>query len=229
MQKKSSFLPYFYPFVFIIFFFVSCCAPPDVNIGPPLDRYDHNRTKALIVRTNQGEKLSLVVVGELYAPQGMIKLFGLQIDEANPSLDSLPAANFLPIFTGIPLPLEDTAFEGTRSDRRDLVDFLAAGRSAHSGVEAGDAQGDLSEAEKLYGPILDLMSRKELLSESKDILMARLLKLGVRKGGQVYDGRYQHQAFGHILAFGFADYWFVLYRVLGGSFYSRLVVVPKGG
>jgi len=227
-MKKKYFLSSqatFFSFLFLVLFNV-CCTPPDVIVGPPYDRYDHNRTRELVVEIYSGESLKLILMDENYAPQGTAGLFKVQRQERNLPLDNLPAANILPVFTGVPLPLDNWAPPGNRSDLGDLIDFLATGRNAHAGVEPRSAQGDLTDTENQYKPILNFLSSKEQLTGNRAIILERLSKIRTEKARKVFDARYKGEAFANVLAFGYKDFWFVLYQVPENDYYSRLVVVP---
>jgi hypothetical protein len=166
-------------------------------------------------------------VNEVYTPFGSKYFPAAQYKEKRSESDKLPAANVVPIFTGMPLPLSSVPTEEGRSDRDDLIDYLAEGFYKKAGVEPGQMMGDMKSTEITYKPILDFLSSEEQLSGGKEEIIRSLASLNIDLADRVVDSRYNLAAsFEHVLAFRYEKYWFILYKLPGSGLYSRLVVVP---
>src|SRR5262245_15606669 len=100
-----------------------CYSPPALvlHMGPPHDRYDHNRTR-LIVSPAVREGRPTKVIEEVYTPGGHDAFPRARYEPGVTAPDGMPAAGVVPVFTGVPLPLSDTASDSGRSDRNDLID-----------------------------------------------------------------------------------------------------------
>jgi hypothetical protein len=126
----------------------------------------------------------------------------------------------------IPLPLSSLLLPEGQSDRGDVIDFLAAGPYAKTGVHPAELTGDTQQAEILYGPILAFLSSEEQLTGTRSEVMGRLSPYPVDFADQVLDSRYSGSSFQDILAFKYEKFWFILYRLPDRPSYSRLVIVP---
>ena len=200
---------------------VGGCSRAVLAIGSPFDRYDHNRTVPLRGATPAGIR----VTDEMLAVGGSPAFPRLQVDGTRPA-DALPAANLVPVFTGVPLPLSREPIAGARSDHDDLVDFLAAGPNAQAGVEPGETAGDAVTAARCYAEILALLSSPDRLAGGAAGLRAWARCCDVTFADDVVDPRYRARAFAEIAAFRYRQYWFVLYRLPQTTAFSRLVVAP---
>jgi len=217
--------------VSIVLIWVAGCSTVVVHMGSPYDRYDHNRTRAILTSatTEPAAPVARVPGDETYRPSGSEYFPRAQYAESDGSNDALPAANIVPMFTGVPLPLSVVPVKGGRSDREDLVDFLAEGPTAQVGVQPGDTMGDTKSTRIAYAAVLDIFGSKELLSGGRDQVVRRLSGLNIVFADQVVDSRYRLRAFGDVLAFRFEKFWFILYQLPRSDHYSRLVVVPDRG
>src|SRR5262249_43563126 len=131
--------------------------PPLVlHMGPPQDRYDHNRTR-LIVSPAVREGRPTKVIEEAYTPGGHTAFPSVRYEPVVAAADGVPVAGMVPVFTGVPLPLSNTASDGGHSDRDDLIDFLAEGPDAQRGIAPGDTMGDIRETEMRYQALLELL------------------------------------------------------------------------
>jgi hypothetical protein len=220
-----------------------------VYMPSPHSRYDHNRTRPLTVATFFEEGSAPLPGGAAvtpreplfvrfrkadYAPQAK-DLSRVDHPSAGSSADGLPPAQLVPTFTGLPLPLSDDSIAGCapgrcRSDRDDLIDFLASGVAAQAGVEQAAAQGDTITTAAHYRPLLDLLARGDALASGAGLEQA-LEPLDVVWAEGVLDARYTPAAFAGVAAFKYRDFWFVLYKFprkppAAPTGYSRLVVVP---
>ena len=217
----------------VLFLVVGCCTTVVVHMGSPYDRYDHNRTRAIItsITTGSTEAVTRVLGDETYRPSGSEYFLRAQYAENDNSTDTLPAANVVPLFTGVPLPLSSVPVKGGRSDRDDLIDFLAEGPYAQVGVQPGETMGDTKSAQIAYAPVLDFLGSRESLSGGSAQVVRRLSSLNVvfADEDKVVDSRYRLRAFAHVLAFRFEKFWFILYQLPRNDRYSRLVVVPERG
>lgn len=202
------------------------CARKIVHMGPPHDRYDHNRTRLLVSQGLGGEAETRLVDG-IYAPRGLLRAQRAHHKPPIPSLDDLPAANVVPLFTGLPLPLSDEPVADGRSDRRDLIDFLSEGPNAQVGVEPGETMGGRKETEARYRPVLEMLSSLELLGGGRRGIVRWASRLAVEFADAVVDSRYRMRAFDEVVALRYQDFWFVLYSLPGNDRFTRLVVIPK--
>jgi hypothetical protein len=217
----------------IVLLLVVGCTTVVVHMGSPYDRYDHNRTRAVLTpaTTDSLETVTRVVDDEVYRPSGSKWFLRAQYAENDSSTDNLPPANVVPLFTGVPLPLSAVVVKDGRSDRDDLIDFLAEGPYAQVGVQPGETMGDTKSAQIAYAPVLDFLGSRESLSGGSAQVVRRLSSLNVvfADGDKVVDSRYRLRAFAHVLAFRFEKFWFILYQLPRNDRYSRLVVVPDRG
>ncbi len=215
--------------VSIVLIFVVACSTVVVHIGAPYDRYDHNRTRAILIpsTTDPAETAARVLGDETYRPSGSESFPKAQYAESDSSADTFSAANVVPVFTGVPLPLSSTPVKGGRSDRDDLIDFLAEGPDAQTGVEPGDTMGDTKSTRMAYAAVLDILGSREHLSGGREQVVRRLSGLNITIADEVVDSRYRLRAFAHVLAFRFEKFWFILYQLPRHDHYSRLVVVPE--
>jgi len=209
-----------------------CIAQQRLYVGPPYDRYDHNRTRRISVEALK-DGAPMRVHDEVYRPGGTQAFPKAYYEQAAPGDqepgDGLPAANVVPIFTGLPLPLSTTsAPAGQRSDREDLIDFLAEGPNAQVGVEPGQTQGDIRRIETCYKPMLDLLSSASLLAGGQEALKAwaHCCEVTFADANVIEDPRYRLRAFKSVVGLRFRRYWFVLYAPSTQDRFSRLVVVP---
>ncbi len=223
--------PFFAAVSIVLFLVVGCCTTVGVHVGSPYDRDDHNRTRAIItsIATGSTEAVTRVLGDETYRPSGSEYLLKAQYAEIDNSTDSLPAANVVPLFTGVSLPLSTVPVKSGRSDRDDLVDFLAEGPYAQVGVQPGETMGDTKSTQIAYAPILDFLGSRENLSGGNAQVVRQLSGLNVVFADEVVDSRYRLRAFAHVLAFRFEKFWFILYQLPRNDRYSRLVVVPERG
>ena len=125
-------------------------APLVLHMGPPHERYDHNRTRRIVsLAIRQGQPTK--VIEEVYTPGGHDAFPSARYEPSVTASDGLPVAGVVPIFTGVPLPLSTTASDGGRSDHDDLIDFLAEGPDAQRGIAPGDTMGDIRETWRVTG------------------------------------------------------------------------------
>jgi hypothetical protein len=215
--------------VSIVLFLILGCTTIVVHMGSPYDRYDHNRTRAILTSVTPGsaEKVSKALGDETYRPSGSESFLRAQYAQSDSSTDPLPAANVVPLFTGVPLPLSSVPVKEGRSDRDDLIDFLAEGPNAQVGVQPGETMGDTKSAQMAYSPVLDFLGSREYLSGGRTQVIDRLSSLNVILADEVVDSRYRLRAFADVLAFRFEKFWFILYQLPRNGRYSRLVVVPE--
>jgi hypothetical protein len=209
--------------VSIVLIWVAGCSTVVVHMGSPYDRYDHNRTRAILA------PVARVLGDETYRPSGSQYFPRAQYAESDSSTDALPAANIVPLFTGVPLPLSAVPVKGGRSDRDDLIDFLAEGPNAQVGVQPGDTMGDRKSAGIAYAAVLDFLGSREDLSGGKKQVVRRLSGLNIVLADEVVDSRYRLRAFSDVIAFRYEKFWFILYHLPRSDHYSRLVVVPDRG
>jgi hypothetical protein len=206
--------------------FIAGCAQRIVAVGSPYERYDHNRTQKIVVTYGEDKTVTRRLIDEVYTPHGTDSFpKAWYQDQPAPEPDSLPVANVVPVFTGIMLPLSSLLLPEGQSDRGDVIDFLAVGPYAKTGVQPAELAGDTKEAEILYGPILAFLSSKEQLTGTRSKVMERLSPYSVDFADQVLDSRYSGSSFQDILAFKYEKFWFILYRLPDRASYSRLVIV----
>ena len=213
----------------MVLFLVAGCTTVVVHMGSPYDRYDHNRTRAILASgtTKSAETDSIVLSDEDYRPSGSDYFWTARYAEKDSSTDTLPVANVVPLFTGVSLPLSAVPVKDARSDREDLIDFLAEGPYAQVGVQPGETMGDTKSTRIGYAPVLDFLGSREQLSGVRDQVVRRLSNLNVAFADDVVDSRYRLRAFADVFAFRFEKFWFILYKLPRNDHYSRLVVVPE--
>ncbi len=230
MQNKNNPLHYltFSIVLTVMVFVISCSTHKVVIISSPYERYDHNRTQNIIITWHDGTDKMMIrdVVDEVYIPSGSVYFPTAQYKDASNKSDSLPAANIVPVFTGVSLPLASVSIREGRSDREDIIDFLAEGPYAQTGIQAGETMGDRKSTEITYKLILDFLVSKEQLSGGREQITERLSYLKVDFADEVIDSRYRLRSFADVLAVCYDKFWFVLYKLPGKNYYSRLVVVP---
>jgi len=217
--------------VSIVLFLVVGCTTIVVHMGSPYDRYDHNRTRAILtsITTGSTETITRVLGDEAYRPSGSEYFPRAKYAESDSSTDTLPAANVVPVFTGVSLPLSAVPVKDGRSDRDDLIDFLAEGPYAQVGVQPGETMGDTKSTQIAYASVLEFLGSRERLSGGRVQVVRRLSGINVVFADEVVDSRYRLRAFADVLAFRFGKFWFILYQLPGNAHYSRLVVVPERG
>ena len=215
----------------VLFLVVGCCTTAVVHMGSPYDRYDHNRTRAIVTLMTTGgpEAVTRVPGDEAYRPSGSEYFPRAKYAESDINTDSLPAANVVPLFTGVSLPLSSIPVKDGRSDRDDLIDFLAEGPNASVGVQPGETMGDTKASQLAYAPVLEFLGSMETLSGGRAQVARRLSSLNVVFANEVVDSRYRLRAFADVLGFRFEKFWFILYQLPHNDHYSRLVVVPTRG
>ena len=204
------------------------CIHKSVCVGSPYERYDHNRSRTIVVSLEEsGSKMvTRKVVDEVYRPRGSDSFPIAQYSGDARGTDQLPAANVVPVFTGVSLPLSDESVGEVRSDKSDLIDFLSDGPIAQTGVEPSETSGDHKAAEIAYGPILAFLGSQDQLTGDRNQLVAGLSSFDAEVGDEVIDSRYRLRAFTDVLAVKYQQFCFILYKVPGSAYYSRLVVVP---
>lgn len=202
---------------------VGGCGRTVLAIGSPFDRYDHNRTRPL---QGAGPAGTIRLTDEMLAVTGSAVFPRLHMAGGS-SADSLPAANLVPVFTGVALPLSAAPVPGARSDHDDLVDFLGAGPNAHAGVEPGDMAGAIAAVTaRCYADVLTLLSSPAGLGAGAKGVRAWAACCDVTFADEVVDPRYRSGAFDEVTAFRYRQFWFVLYRLPDAAAFSRLVVAP---
>jgi hypothetical protein len=198
-----------------------------VVIGSPYERYDHNRTRQIVVLMSEANaKTKEALVDEVYIPSGSEYFSKAYYQNTREEVDGLPAANVVPIFTGVSLPLSSAPAKNGRSDKEDLLDYLASGPLAQAGVEPPATMGDAATTEIAYKPILELLESREQLSAEKKLLLKKLSASSISPADDVMDSRYRLRSFAEVLGFRHEQFWFILYKLPEKSHYSRLVVVP---
>jgi len=200
-----------------------CTAPALIRIGSPHDRYDHNRTRPIaspVLRDGKPTK----VVDQAYAPVGNPFPVVASVPPES-SADALAVAHLVPIFTGVALPLSSAPTADGRSDRDDLVDFLADGPNAQHGVTPGDLSGDIAATAVRYEALLDVLQSEDMLQTGGRIDQWAAAH-GIASTKRVVDARYRSRAFAETLALYCDNFWFVLYRLPTNQRFTRLVVVP---
>jgi len=220
----------------VILLLSACCGSPAVNLGPPHDRYDHNRTliineweymkwdtgAAPVRKTVQLDRLNRDAV---YTPRGHEA--APRAAEPPKGKDGLPAAHLVPVYTGVALPLSSEPVAEV-SDREDLIDYLGQGGLAHQGVEVPDMPAALpQETEKKFRLVLELLSSKERL-ESRARVLEWAEKHALESTFRIVDSRYLAVSFADRVALEHHGFWFVLFRLPDTDAYTRLVVVPSG-
>lgn len=224
---------------------VCACKSHEVYVMSPHQRYDHNRTRSVVIALPDEGTANLPSASDTassgsaprtikvrfrtadYAPESR---HPFAIGYSSSAGEPLAIAQLVPVFTGLALPLSKAPIDGCsrcQSDRDDLVDYLATGPSAQAGIEPTGTAGDVSCTKKTYGPVLDSLARPELLSEATQQLKKDLEKVAdITWADRVLDARYVPGAIREVIAFSFHDFWFVLYKFPTSQAFSRLVVVP---
>lgn len=173
-----------------------CCARPAViHVGAPYDRYDHNRMRPIVSQAIRNGTPT-TVDDRTYAPTGGGDFPKANYDDSGtPPDDGLSAANVVPIFTGVPLPLSATPVAGTRSDRDDLINFLAAGAMAQDGVTPRGMPGDTKATAARYKVLLDLLANPDMLRQDTAQIEQWAAQLGISTSKRILDARYRMRAF----------------------------------
>jgi hypothetical protein len=175
----------------IVLFLVVGCTTIAVHMGSPYHRYDHNRTRVILTSITPGseETVTRVLGDEAYRPSGSEYFPRAKYAESDSSTDTLPAANVVPIFTGVSLPLSSVPVKSGRSDRDDLIDFLAEGPYAQVGVQPGETMGDTKSTQIAYAPVLEFLGSRERLSGGRVQVVRRLSGINVVFADEVVDSR----------------------------------------
>jgi hypothetical protein len=202
-----------------------CCHSVVVHVGAPYDRYDHNRSRGVIADGVRGGQPT-GLVDEVYSPWGEPSFPGVRFEEDGSGDDGLDPGRLVPIFSGVPLPLSGAPVRGGRSDRDDLIDFLAAGPDAQDGIEPARMPGDTRGTAARYQPVLSLLESVDLLRVGRTGIAEVDAYRDLQWADDLIDSRYRGRAFADIQAFRFEDFWFVLYRLPEKQSCSRLVVLP---
>jgi hypothetical protein len=166
---------------------------------------------------------------ESYAPQGTTP-YHVQYAQGDKTADSLPPAQLVPIFTGLPLPLSSAPVAGCDScvsDREDLTDFLASGPGVLAGVDVPDMQGDVTGTKRRAAAVLDRLARPDIVKLDRQQLEALFAALEVEWADLVVENRYPPAAVVEKAAFLWQGFWFILHRFPGSAGFTRLVVVPS--
>jgi hypothetical protein len=204
----------------LLLLFVASCKPPPLIMGSPYQRYDHNRTQPVSL-PSQGDTM---VLKRTYIPFGSDEF--PKLEQGAPAPDGLPAANLVPVFTGVPLPLSTSEVADGKNDFDDLVDYLGSGPEADHGVQPPAMTGEFTgKTKEKYRQILELLVSAN--DEAK--VNAWIEKNSIPKkqiASEWVDSRYSADSFHNRLAIQFEDFWFLLYRLDGHESFSRLVVVP---
>ena len=214
----------------------SCRSTPVVvQMGSPIDRFDHNRScEVTATAINRGNRTP--IDEELYVlcaesvpcdhDDPTCCSTTIAISGAPPAADGLCDAQLMPVFTGVRLPLSEGAGSCGRSDRSDLVAYLARGPLARHGVAAGAIEGDKTKAGADYQPVFEILASEEVLLHDTPELDRLLKTRRFKTTTFVDDSRYPLASFTGVMALRHLDFWFVLYRLPGQERFSRLVVVP---
>lgn len=228
-----------------------------LKIGSPHNRYDHNRTKKIIIKLpyerikpildfytlkgkdcepeeKQKQSDFVLSISKLengnYIPKGSKEFPSAQFEGEgnNGAPDKLPAANIVPVFTGVRLPLSDKSVPNNgKSDRADLIDYLSAGPLAHAGIKPKKLTGMSDTIKTTYKDLLDFLGSKEKLTGDRKQIIERFSPdLEIETADEVVDSRYRIRSFSDVLGLRFKEFWFILYKLPGLDYYSRLVVVP---
>ncbi len=215
----------------------SCRSTPVVvQMGSPIDRYDHNRScEVTATAINRGNRTP--IDEELYVlcaesvpcdhDDPTCCSTTIAISGSRPAADGWCDAQLMPVFTGVRLPLSEEAGACGRSDRGDLVAYLARGPFARHGVAAGAIEGDRIQAGRDYQPALEVLASEEVLLHDTPELDRLLKARRFKTTTFVDDSRYPLASFTGVVALHHLDFWFVLYRLPSQERFSRLVVVPE--
>jgi hypothetical protein len=217
-----------YPW-FIILAIVStvACHQSVVFIGLPQDRYDHNRTIEISIVAKALAAKPFLLANEYYGPRSSDIFPTVSLKELGPAYDGLPDAVMIPVFTGLLLPLDSRPGGRQAGDRRDLLEYLAAGIMAGTGVEAAGVSGDVIQAEREFQSLLSFFESADALKGSRADILKRLSAAKI-KGcpATIKDSRFNSKSFEDTFAVRFRQFWFILFKIPGQASYSRLVVVP---
>jgi hypothetical protein len=172
-----------------------------------------------------------IVTTRVYSPSGSLLFPKAQLG-GTAAPDPLPAANVVPVFTGVPLPLSAVKERSDRSDQGDLLDFLA--RPLHAGIEDPGGSADLHDVAQKFKPVLDFLAdAQSLCATNRQQMVDRLLSQRIVESrrdiaDKVVDARYSvANSFGDVIAFRVKSFWFVIYRWRSCPGFSRLVVVSE--
>ncbi|MCP4149339.1 MAG: hypothetical protein GY757_16450 [bacterium] len=227
LRKRVSVL-FLAVMITLLFLDIGCAKAKTVIICSPYERYDHNRTRELVVEYPGGtEQCYAELTNEIYAPYGTSTFPKVNYRQTGNAGGRIPVANLVPVFTGLQLPLSRETTTG-KSDYKDLVDYLAAGPLAYAGVEPGAMAGDdITLIEARYQPLLQFLESKDKLKGSRtQVILNISVKARVLFAKKVIDTRYRDSSFSEPLGFCYRDFCFILYRTPGSESYTRLVVVP---
>ncbi len=161
----------------------------------------------------------------LYAPYRCPGVPEIAVPGEGSAPDGLPAGQLVPVFTGLRLPLSDLRRSCERSDREDVVDYLARGPAAH-GLDRGSTSGNVHAAAMPYAPILDLLSSPRVVTMDREALRAWAAAHRAQVVELAMDSRFMLEWFHDVVAVRFGGFSFVLYRPQTASGWSRLTVLP---
>jgi hypothetical protein len=214
-----------------------------VVIGPPRDRFDHNRTLAInkwLASDEHGAPQTISLprldLNGVESPAGSDNPNPRPPRDSQPADDGLPNAQLRVRFNGIYLPLTkpvepSPASRGqARTDWDDLLHFLASGPAAHEGLEKRLGAGQSKQAtEAEFAPILAILEDGQAL-RSREALKSAADHRRLRITDNVVDSRYADGELAKPLAIYHHKFWFVFFArrpetALDPPF-SRLVVVP---
>ena len=199
--------------------------PPAPHMGSAQDRLDHNRScRVTTAAIMAGQPL---VFDELaYAPYRWPSLPEITTVGQEPAPDGLPTGQLVPVFTGLRLPLSELRGSCERSDREDLVDYLARGPHGHHGVDRLPTSGNAAAVAAPYAPILNLLCSPRLKAMDAAAIRASAAAHRAEVQDLVLDSRYVTAWFDAAIAVRFGEFDFALYRPQTAAGWSRLVVFP---
>jgi hypothetical protein len=226
-MRNGKKLKFSLPLILLIYVIAGGGCIKHAVIGSPYERYDHNRTRQIVISSSESDiKSKEAPVDEVYIPFGSDYFPKAHYQNVRDEADGLPAANVVPVFTGVSLPLSSSPVKNGRSDKEDLLDYLAEGPLAQTGVEPSATMGDVVAVGMAYKPILEILESKEQLSAEKKQLIEKMSAFCISPADTVIDSRYRMRAFADVLGLRHEHFWFILFKLPGKSYYSRLVVVP---
>jgi hypothetical protein len=227
-DKSVHLVQRYYPWLITLALVIfPCCRPSVVFIGLPMDRYDHNRTIQIQFETYAASTYILSLENQHYTPFSTGISTKVTLKGFPPAADGIPDAVMIPLFTGLLLPLDSRPIEGQVEDRKDLLEYLAAGAIAGAGVEPSGVSGDIVRTEREFQPLIDFLKSAEALKGSRAELIKRLSEANIEsRAATISDSRFSSKSFEDSFAVLYRQYWFVLFKVPGQTSYSRLVVVP---